>query len=153
VVAIGVFRENKGRSWRRAAYIAALRYLLGNTPNALGLKFAVGVTTADLYAKWARESGAEVLTDELPEGAMLHWIGSRREDRVILYLHGTYYVPLTHLGEMMLIGEGRLVGCSGGGYVIPAAIECVSMLESLHKEYKGAVGIAMLNYCGSSCNT
>jgi hypothetical protein len=40
----------------------------------------------------------------------------------------------------------------GGGYVVPAAREdFFYMLESLHKEYKGAVGIAMLNYCTSSC--
>ena len=37
----------------------------------------------------------------------------------------------------------------GGGYVIPARMEYLCMLESLQKEYKGAVGMAMLNYCTS----
>ena len=92
-VAVGVFRENKGRSWRRAARIAAGRYLLGNVRNALDLRFG-GVTTAEMYATWARNSGAEVLTDEISEGATLHWIGPRHKDRVFLYLHGTYF-PLT----------------------------------------------------------
>jgi hypothetical protein len=91
-VAVGVFRENEGRSWRRAAHIAALRYLLGNVQNASDLKFG-GVTTAETYATWARKSGADVLTDELSEGATLHWIGPRRKDRVFLYLHGTPIFP------------------------------------------------------------
>ncbi|KAI0280038.1 Alpha/Beta hydrolase protein [Russula aff. rugulosa BPL654] len=121
VVAVGVFRENKGRSWRRAARIASLRYLLGKVQNALDFKIGCGVTTAEVYAMWARKSGADVLTDELSEGAMLHWIGPRREDRVFLFLHG-------------------------GGYVMPARVDYFYMLEALHKEYKGAVGIAMLNY-------
>jgi len=120
-VAVGVFRENKGRSWSRAAHIAALRFLLQRARNALDLKFGFRVTTAELYATWARKSGADVLTDELSEGATLHWIGPRREDRVLLFLHG-------------------------GGYVLPARVEYFDMLESLQKEYKGAVGIAMLNY-------
>lgn len=87
-VAVGVFRENKGRSWRRAAGIAAMRFVVGNVQNALDLKFG-SVTTAELYATWARKNGADVLTDELSEGATLHWIGPRRKDRVLLFLHGT----------------------------------------------------------------
>lgn len=35
---------------------------------------------------------------------------------------------------------------------MPTIADCFNMLGSLHKEYKGAVGIAMLNYCASSCN-
>jgi hypothetical protein len=49
----------------------------------------------------------------------------------------------------MLIGEERLAGpfTVGGGYVMPARVDYFYMLEALHKEYKGTVGIAMLNYC------
>ena len=100
MVAVGVFRENKGRSWRRAARIASLRYLLGKVQNALDFKIGCGVTTAEMYAMWARKSGVDVLTDELSEGAMLHWIGPRREDRVFLFLHGTpLFPPLSDLGK------------------------------------------------------
>lgn len=90
-VAVGVFRENKGRSWPRAAHVATLRYVLGKARNALDLKLGFGVTTAEMYAAWAKKSGAEVLTDNLPEGATLHWIGPRRRDRVLLFLHGTHF--------------------------------------------------------------
>jgi len=121
-VGVGLFRENKGRSWRRAVRTAITRYIMGArkwTPHEL--KSIYGMTTAQVYAKWARKSGAEVLTDELPEGARLHWIGPRREDRVILYFHG-------------------------GGYVFPVTKGHLDMLESLQEKYKGAVGIALLNY-------
>jgi len=125
-----------------------MRYLLGKARNPLDLKFLLGLTTAETYVTWARKNGADVLTDELSEGATLHWIGPRREDRILLFLHGTYF-SLSDLGGIMLIGEE---GCSGGGYVVPAGIDCFNMLGSIHKEYKGAVGIAMLNYCTSSCD-
>ena len=93
VVVVGVFRENKGRSWRRAVRIAAIRYLLGKVQNASDIKIAFAVTTAEMYATWARKSGADELTDELSEGATLHWIGPRRKDRVFLFLHGTLFFP------------------------------------------------------------
>jgi hypothetical protein len=104
-VVVGVFRENKGRSWRRAARIAAARYFLGKAQNSLDLKFGFRVTTAEVYATWARKSGADVLTDELAEGATLHWIGPRRQDRVFLFLHGTPFFPTLILGLAMLTGE------------------------------------------------
>ena len=88
-VGIGVFRENKGRSWHRATRTALTRYLMGaRTWTAQELKSLYGMTTAQVYAEWARKSGVEVLTDDLPEGARLHWIGPRSEERVILYFHG-----------------------------------------------------------------
>src|ERR1700733_15353574 len=57
-VAVSVFRDNKGRSWRRAAHIAALRYLIGSAKNASDLKIGSGMTTAEVYVAWARKSGA-----------------------------------------------------------------------------------------------
>ena len=98
-VAIGVFRENKGRSWRRATHIAAVRYLLERARNTSDIKFGFRETTAELYVAWARKSGAKVLTNELSEGATLHWIGPRREDRVFLFLHGTPSPPTLGLEE------------------------------------------------------
>ena len=71
----------------------------------------LGATTAQAYAAWARKDCAEALTDELPEGAKLHWIGPRREDRVILYFHGTY--------SFFSLFRGALIGnATGRVYVI-----------------------------------
>jgi hypothetical protein len=106
VVALGVFHENDGRSWRRAAGIAAARYLLRiRTWTISELRSMLGATTAQAYAVWARKNCAEALTDELPEGAKLHWIGPRREDRVILYFHGAY--PSSLLRCVDREGDGR----------------------------------------------
>jgi hypothetical protein len=54
------------------------------------LRSVLGATTAQVYATWARKNCVDALTDELPEGAKLHWVGPRREDRVIVYFHGAY---------------------------------------------------------------
>ena len=90
-IVLGVFHENEGRSWRRAVHMATARYIMqARAWTAWELKSVIGVTTAQAYAAWARKNHAELLTDELPEGAKLHWIGPRREDRVILYFHGAY---------------------------------------------------------------
>jgi hypothetical protein len=73
--------------------IAALRYILrARAWTPWELRSALGMTTAQAYAAWARKNQAEVLTDELPDGARLHWVGPRMEDRVLLYFHSTYSI-------------------------------------------------------------
>ena len=90
-IAIGVFHENKGRSWFLAAKIATMRYLFSRNWDIHTLRSFLGVTTSQGYHSWARQEKQEVLTDSLPEGAKLHWIGPRRDgnqDRVFLFFHG-----------------------------------------------------------------
>ena len=92
----GVFRENKGRSWSHAAHIAATRYLFSFKWDIPTLRSYVGVTTSQVYQNWARGEKQEVLTDILPEGTKLHWIGPRRDrtqDRVFLFFHGESTLP------------------------------------------------------------
>ena len=87
----GVFRENKGRSWSHAANIAATRYLFSYKWDIHTLRSYIGVTTSQVYQNWAHGEKQEVLTDFLPEGAKLHWIGPRQDrtqDRVFLCFHG-----------------------------------------------------------------
>ena len=73
---------------------------MGNARNASDFKFGSRETTTELYVTWAHESGVDLLTDELSEGGTLHWIGPRREDRVLLFLHGTPFVlALTWVSE------------------------------------------------------
>lgn len=81
-----------------------MRYILSaRVWTAWELKSVIGLTTAQTYEAWARANGAEVLTDELPEGAKLHWIGPRRFDRVILYFSGT---STTYPGSKMFTDDG-----------------------------------------------
>jgi hypothetical protein len=92
-IVVGVFRENKGRAWSCAANIATTRYLLAQKWDIHMFRSFLGGTTSQMYQKWARQEKQLVLTDVLPEGAKLHWIGQRRDtsqDRVLLYFHGTY---------------------------------------------------------------
>lgn len=79
-IAPGVFHENKGRSWRRAARTAAAQYLLSvRVWTAWELKSIIGLTTAQTYEAWARTKGADVLTDDLPDGeAALDWATAGR---------------------------------------------------------------------------
>jgi hypothetical protein len=47
----------------------------------------------------------------------------------------------------VLIGKWTGGVCHGRGYVLLATEVHFSMLASLQKDYKGAVAIALLNYC------
>jgi hypothetical protein len=59
------------------------------------------------------------------------------------------FLSLADLSEMTFDWKGTR-GRSGGGCVVLEGIDCVNMrmLEPLHKDYKNAVGISLLNYCG-----
>ena len=50
----------------------------------------------------------------------------------------------------MLIGEERSAGPFRWRSCHPGPVHYFHLLETYHKEYKGAVGIALLNYCACS---
>ncbi|KAH9071482.1 alpha/beta-hydrolase [Lactarius deliciosus] len=126
-IAVGIFRGNKGRSWSRSANVALTRYIFNHDWDIHAMRSFIGVTTSQMYRAWARSVKQEVLTDELPEGAKLHWIGPRRDashHKVFLYFHG-------------------------GGYVLPAGASYFPFLHSLQKALSadiGEVGVAALEY-------
>ncbi|KAI0265804.1 alpha/beta-hydrolase [Gloeopeniophorella convolvens] len=126
-VAVGVFRENKGRSWSRAANLAALRHLFNYDWDMKMLQSFLGVTTSQVYLEWTRKEKQQVLTDVLPEGGKLHWIGSRRDspnDRILLFFHG-------------------------GAFSMPARPDYFPFLRNVQEKASvslGDVGVAMLEY-------
>ena len=90
-VAFGIFRENKHRSWSRAANLAVMRYLFNQKWDIYTLQSFIGATTTQVYQAWAAQEKIEALTDILPEKAKLHWIGPRQEGsrgRVMLFFFG-----------------------------------------------------------------
>ena len=90
-VALGIFHENKGRSWSRAANMAMMRYLICQKWDIHMLRSFIGVTTTQAYQAWAAQEKLEALTDILPEKTKLHWIGPRPEgsqSRVLLHFFG-----------------------------------------------------------------
>ncbi|KAI9447585.1 hypothetical protein H4582DRAFT_2137212 [Lactarius indigo] len=125
-LALGVFRENKGSLWFHVAHTAAARYIFSThvwTP--WELKSELGLTTAQTYEAWARRTtGVEALTDELPRGAKLHWVGPRRVDRVILYFHGAH----THTPPGVFAFPCLTMVTSGWGVHAPAREEHFDML-------------------------
>ena len=66
-----------------------MRTLVGAGWNIRQMVSVMGSTTP-LYEKWARQAKLEMLSDEISEGAKLHWVGSRKYERVFLYFHGEY---------------------------------------------------------------
>ena len=49
----------------------------------------------ETYTRWMFNEKMEAAVDDLGDGSSLMWIGPRRYDRVILYLHGepsTFFV-------------------------------------------------------------
>ncbi|KAI0060633.1 alpha/beta-hydrolase [Artomyces pyxidatus] len=87
-LATGLFRDaNKGRSWKRTVHDSLFRFLTSRTWGIYTFQSLFG-TTGATYRKWACHNALEILSDDIGEGAQLHWIGPRRYDRVLLYFHG-----------------------------------------------------------------
>ena len=103
-------KANKERTWARAFSDSAMRTLVGAGWNIRQMVSVIGSTTP-LYEKWARQTKLDVLSDEIGEGAKLHWVGSRKYERVFLYFHGEYssYVLLhKHCNLMCAQGAGSV---------------------------------------------
>lgn len=77
---------NKQRTVKRIAGDSALRYVLSRL-NVPQLQKAFGTTLAT-YQKWTKSNKLPATVDELGEDARLLWIGPKRLDRVVLFLHG-----------------------------------------------------------------
>ena len=103
-----------------------------------------------MYQSWARSVKQEALTDVLPEGAKLHWIGPRRDEshhKVFLFFHGESCSLFTVRIRRLICADPRV---TGGGYVLSARAEYFLFLQSLQKALYaevGEVGIAALEYC------
>jgi hypothetical protein len=85
---------NKERSLKRIIGDSALRYITSHL-NIPQLQNAFG-TTLGTYKKWTKTAKLSATVDELGEDARLLWIGPKRLERVILFLHGTHR-PLNSL--------------------------------------------------------
>jgi hypothetical protein len=107
-VAVGIFRGTQGRSWSWSANVALTRYIFAHEWNIHTLRSFVGATTSQMYRTWARSVKQEILTDMLPEGAKLHWIGPRRDEshcKVFLFFHGEFCLPCTARIPLLIRAE------------------------------------------------
>ncbi|KAF7362878.1 Abhydrolase-3 domain-containing protein [Mycena venus] len=83
---------NKHRSLRRILGDSSLRYLFTNlTPTQLRNHFG---STLHVYGKWTKQFKVPAIVDELGVDARLLWIGSKRLEHVVLFVHGGgYFLP------------------------------------------------------------
>ncbi|KAJ7173612.1 Alpha/Beta hydrolase protein [Mycena filopes] len=113
--------HNAERTLKRIVSDSALRYAAGLSVAQLQWLFG---TTSDAYNKWTRSSRLPATVDELGENARLLWIGPKRLDRVVLFLHG-------------------------GGFFLPASDHSLSFWRYVQLELekqKLDVGFAVLEY-------
>ncbi|KAJ7701579.1 Alpha/Beta hydrolase protein [Mycena rosella] len=113
---------NKARTLKRIAGDCALRYVLGSL-SVPQLQNAFGTTRAT-YEAWVKKAKLPEAIDELGEDARLMWIGPKRLERVIMFVHG-------------------------GGFLLPATDFSLSFWRyvQLELEKQGIeVGIALFSY-------
>ncbi|KAF7305735.1 Abhydrolase-3 domain-containing protein [Mycena chlorophos] len=82
--------RNKDKSLKRIIGERAMRYAFGNF-TIPQLQFAFG-TTGVVYDKWTKQTKQAPMVDDLDDGAKLYWVGPKRTDRVLLFLHGGCFV-------------------------------------------------------------
>ncbi|PBK58582.1 alpha/beta-hydrolase [Armillaria solidipes] len=81
------FTTERHKTWRAVCTHALFRFVAGHTAY---VKLLSG-TTSDIYTKWTKKIGLSPTIEELPDGAKLLWIGKKRADKVLLYVHGGVY--------------------------------------------------------------
>lgn len=82
-----------------------------------------------------------VTVEDIGEDANLLWIGEKRTDKVILYLHGEIIPTL-----LLLHAKCRV----GGGFLIPLADNAPDLLRHIQlklSDGKPGVGLVMLDFC------
>jgi len=80
--------NNRHKNWKRVVGDKQLYHLVERL-NTSQLQWLFG-TTLGSYETWAKANKLPVVVDELGQDGRLLWIGERRTDKVILFLHGMH---------------------------------------------------------------
>ncbi|THH12492.1 hypothetical protein EW146_g7644 [Bondarzewia mesenterica] len=118
-------RANKNRGWARAVSDSGTRVFVTSGWNIWHMAYAMGGTATPIYVKWAKQNKLKVLSDDIGEGAKLHWVGPQRFDRVFLFFHG------------------------GGFSLPPSGPEQLNFLYQVQRDLQvsvGGAGVAFLEY-------
>lgn len=78
---------NRTKPWKRVVGDTAFRHIAVSL-NTAQVQYVLGETRS-VYEGWAKKRGLPLTVEELQGGARLLWIGPKRLDRVLLYVHGT----------------------------------------------------------------
>ena len=82
-----LYETNRHKAWPRIAREAAGRHLM-HWLNSRQIQWLRAKGTREIYEECAKEHKLLVLIDELGSDGRLLWVGERRTDKVILYVHG-----------------------------------------------------------------
>ena len=78
---------NRHKAWPRIAIETSGRHLM-HMLNARQMQWLRPKGTRETYEQCANEHQLPILIDELGSDGRLLWLGDRRSDKVILYVHG-----------------------------------------------------------------
>ncbi|PFH45237.1 hypothetical protein AMATHDRAFT_161574 [Amanita thiersii Skay4041] len=142
----------RNKTWRRILGDASFRYL-----GSLGLKkllYLMG-TTPWVYTTWAKWYKLPITVTELGDDARLLWIGPKKMERVILYLHGGGYVaPMQHFTatfwrylQLRLESRGIDVGIAVLNYsLVPSKLFPAQLHQAISAvEYLLSAGVSPAN--------
>ena len=83
-----LFHEtNRHKALLRIALETSTRHMM-DWLNLRQMQWLTAKTTREVYEECAKKHKLPVLVDELGSDARLLWLGERRNDKVILYVHG-----------------------------------------------------------------
>ncbi|KAK0462367.1 Alpha/Beta hydrolase protein [Desarmillaria tabescens] len=83
-LATSFFTYERPKTWRAVCTHALFR-LAAHSVTFVKL---ILVETTDTYIKWTNSAGVVPVMEELPDGAKLLWMGPKRLDKVLFYVHG-----------------------------------------------------------------
>ncbi|KAK0213408.1 Alpha/Beta hydrolase protein [Desarmillaria ectypa] len=83
-LATSFFTYERPKTWRAVCTHALFRLAARSVPF---VKLLLG-ETHDTYIKWTKSAGLVPVVEDLPDGAKLLWMGPKRLDKVIFYVHG-----------------------------------------------------------------
>ncbi|TFK64506.1 alpha/beta-hydrolase [Pluteus cervinus] len=99
--------HNTKKHWKRVLVDAAVQTLTC-TLNRVQFQYMFGDPSQVIAEKWGKRVGVPIEVEEIGEDAKLIWIGQKRTDRVIFYLHGGgFLMPLqdSPLGFWNYVGK------------------------------------------------
>ncbi|KAF6750437.1 Alpha/Beta hydrolase protein [Ephemerocybe angulata] len=83
---------HRRKPWRRRIVEIGLQALTALELTTAQTKLFQQGTTHETYVAWAKNRHAPIQVDELAHGGKIVWIGDRRREKVLLYMHGGGYI-------------------------------------------------------------
>lgn len=79
-------KRNSHKTWKRVVTDALTRHITG-TLTIPELQYVAGYAI-DILKAWGKSNKVTITVEDVGEDAQLVWLGEKRADRVLLYLHG-----------------------------------------------------------------